>query len=249
MHKRTWIELTSVLAFGALVSVSACGGDDDDDSTGTGGDAGAATGTGGGAGAATGTGGGAGAATGTGGDAGAATGTGGSPSVGCSLPTGTFDGTDNADGTITDSVTGLMWWVTGIELQQTLATATQICEDSTRSGFDDWRLPTAEEARTLAVGCPGTLLGGTCQVCDGSCTVDRDTCLTGCGGCDWDAGPNDGDYSPPGFETTLFEMWTTTIAGYNASQAFVYTYSAFGGGLAEGLVSGNFLARCVRDAG
>lgn len=52
--------------------------------------------------------------------------------------------TDNTDGTITDNVTGLMWQKTdGGEMS--FDSAIPYCQKLTLGGFNDWRLPSAQE--------------------------------------------------------------------------------------------------------
>ena len=54
----------------------------------------------------------------------------------------------NGDGTVTDTVTGLMWQQTdGGEM--TFENATTFCENLSIGGHDDWRLPTAQEAYSI----------------------------------------------------------------------------------------------------
>lgn len=54
----------------------------------------------------------------------------------------------NGDGTVTDTVTGLMWQQTdGGEM--TIENAATFCENLLLGGHDDWRLPTAQEAYSI----------------------------------------------------------------------------------------------------
>ena len=54
----------------------------------------------------------------------------------------------NANGTATDTVTGLQWQVAdGGEM--TFAQAQQYCDSLSLAGFTDWRLPTALEAFSI----------------------------------------------------------------------------------------------------
>ena len=54
----------------------------------------------------------------------------------------------NGDGTVTDTVTGLMWQQTdGGEM--TIEAAETYCADLVLGGYDDWRLPTAQEAFSI----------------------------------------------------------------------------------------------------
>jgi hypothetical protein len=62
----------------------------------------------------------------------------------------------------TDEETGLMWSKKSGEKPWT--EANQYCEDLEELGFDDWRLPTIDELRTLILECEGTVTGGACQI-------------------------------------------------------------------------------------
>ncbi len=61
----------------------------------------------------------------------------------------TADGsyTDNGDGTVTDTSTGLMWKQTGSS--GTWEQALSYCENLSRADYTDWRLPTIKELRSL----------------------------------------------------------------------------------------------------
>lgn len=68
-----------------------------------------------------------------------------------------------------DLNTGLGWvLVTGSSL--TRDEAEEFCEGYSVAGLSDWRLPTIDEARSLADGCANTAPGG-------SCPLDHETCL------------------------------------------------------------------------
>ena len=56
--------------------------------------------------------------------------------------------TDNGDGTVTDSVTGLMWQQ-GENERASQAEAAEICRGMTLGGYSDWRLPTIKELNTI----------------------------------------------------------------------------------------------------
>ena len=62
----------------------------------------------------------------------------------------------------TDEETGLMWSKKSDYKNWT--DANQYCEDLEELGFDDWRLPTIDELRTLILECEGTVTGGACQI-------------------------------------------------------------------------------------
>lgn len=55
---------------------------------------------------------------------------------------------DNGDGTVTDTVTGLMWQQ-GEAGAMNWQNALIYCEDLALAGYDDWRLPNRNELQTL----------------------------------------------------------------------------------------------------
>ena len=56
---------------------------------------------------------------------------------------------DRGDGTVTDESSGLQWTQHGNGEEITHPDSVVFCEDLSLAGFDDWRLPTLEEAITL----------------------------------------------------------------------------------------------------
>ena len=55
------------------------------------------------------------------------------------------DFTDNNDGTVTDTRSGLMWAKFRVANGQSWATALQTCANLTLAGYSDWRLPNVNE--------------------------------------------------------------------------------------------------------
>ena len=70
----------------------------------------------------------------------------------------------------------------------TLEKAISYCENLAEGGFNDWRLPTISELRTLIQNCPATQNGGECELTD-SCLSDSDCFNNACKGC----GPRRGE--------------------------------------------------------
>jgi hypothetical protein len=62
---------------------------------------------------------------------------------------GVNDFTDNGDGTVTDSATGLMWQKTDSGTGMDWDNALTYAENMTLAGYDDWRLPNVKELQSI----------------------------------------------------------------------------------------------------
>jgi hypothetical protein len=71
----------------------------------------------------------------------------------------------NQNRTVTDKSTGLTWTHEAKE-KLTWVKANQYCETLDFAGFADWRLPNIDELRSIVVGCPTTVLEGSCPIHD-----------------------------------------------------------------------------------
>jgi len=100
-----------------------------------------------------------------------------------------------------DEVTGLLWGNPPMDAPAGISweTAQWTCDNKTLGGFDDWRVPTIGELRTLVSGCPATGSDGDCPVNE-SCLVAACADST-CDGCVFLEGPHvDGCYWDPAVE-------------------------------------------------
>ncbi len=79
--------------------------------------------------------------------------------------------------------------------QKNCKNAIEYCNNLNKCGFDDWRLPTVSELRTLIQNCPNTETEGNCELTD-SCLYDRECWRWQ--DCYSNFCPSDGDYSKLG---------------------------------------------------
>jgi hypothetical protein len=81
-------------------------------------------------------------------------------------------------------------WVVRTDTFSSQADAADFCANFSVAGLSDWRLPTIDEARSLAGGCDNTAPGGSCPLSDASCLSS--SCGNGpdCTSCVYGLGPN-----------------------------------------------------------
>ena len=109
-----------------------------------------------------------------------------------------------------DPETGLEWQVTTIAERLPVAEAVAHCEELNLAGFDDWRLPTIGELRSLIRGCWATQTGGVCTIDDDGCLA-WDCRIEACNGCNYMTGPGpDGVFWPPTLAGACCRYWSST---------------------------------------
>jgi hypothetical protein len=90
-----------------------------------------------------------------------------------------------------DVATGLGWFFPGGF--RSASAATSECDALSVTGLSDWRMPTIDDARTLAGGCAPTMSGGTCPLHDPSClTLSCGQQQPACNSCLGGSGPHPG---------------------------------------------------------
>ena len=102
-----------------------------------------------------------------------------------------------------DVATGL-GWVFPSGGRSAAASAT-LCDGLGVLTLTDWRMPTIDEARSLAAGCAPTAPGGSCPIDDPGCLAQ--SCGTGspaCDSCTASGGPNAGQYCKVDAVCTFF---------------------------------------------
>ncbi|MFC1591871.1 MopE-related protein [Thermodesulfobacteriota bacterium] len=131
------------------------------------------------------------------------------------------------------------------------------CEDLVLGGFDDWRLPTMNELRSLIDGNPDTAAGGACPVDDDATKMDGwyMTCI---GGPMFEGPGVNGCYLKDGFTGTCdkldiysadhhLETWAITEA--SDDERWIGSVLFEIGGVAFNHICSLGDVRCVRDAG
>jgi len=97
---------------------------------------------------------------------------------------------DNIHDVWEDSKSGLMWEVrTYYYGSYWHPDCKKYCKNLKLKGYNDWRMPSISELRTLIRGCPATETDGECGITD-NCLSEEDCWTEACFGCDWDSGPN-----------------------------------------------------------
>ena len=138
-----------------------------------------------------------------------------------------------------DSSSGLTWSTKAQETMNWNAAVTY-CDNLDEGGYDDWRLPTIDELRTLIQNCSQTETDGSCGVTD-DCLSD--SCRSDdCYGCPYREN-NPGKYSKFGVDTDWF--WSSSTRSDSTDFAW---YVLFYGGSVGSYSKTRSLSsvRCVR---
>jgi len=164
----------------------------------------------------------------------------------------TDDDDNDNDDTFTEEVwldasTNLMWqvdWFSPIPWGGSV----EYCEMLKLADYNDWRLPTIAELRSLVQGCDDTATGGACTVTD-SC-LESSCENAACDGCNGIPGPNQGCYGNPAFPGECYGFWSISEVEDQDDSAWLILYN-------EAVVMQElkncddgceYLARCVRNA-
>jgi Protein of unknown function (DUF1566) len=146
----------------------------------------------------------------------------------------------------TDQKSGLTWQMRRTGGQMRWAQARAYCDKLSQDGFNDWRLPTISELRSLIRGCRKTETGGACRVTD-SC-LKRACKNDPCYGCEQPGPGVEGAYWPAELagESKPDWSWSSSFVGGNRGVAWNV-------GFPEGSVNTNGVdgtgndVRCVRS--
>ena len=149
-----------------------------------------------------------------------------------------------------DPESGLMWqvWPKLYDWES----AIEYCKSTDYFGYNDWRLPSITELRSLIRGCSGTQAGGGCNVSE-TCNDQSDECWTDeCHGCTAFVGPGEGGIYWPnemvgidGYEDST--SWSITKVPYSYySPNNSWTVVFYNGRVGTSSKYYERLVRCVR---
>ncbi len=152
-------------------------------------------------------------------------------------------GETQSQGFAVDQKTGLGWLARPSEGTKTLAEVEAFCADLTVQGLSDWRVPTIDEARSLAAGCSATAPGGSCALSDPSC-LGASCGLSGqCTSCTWGAGPKSGSYCRA--EATICLGFHTTSTCSDCMSPGNWSYGPGNGNFYSNATTNPTFAVCV----
>ena len=160
------------------------------------------------------------------------------------------DDDDDSSGEVwTDSSSGLMWQNSGTTIDLWHFAAMD-CDDLNHAGYDDWRLPTISELRTLVRGCDATATGGSCGATD-SC-LDKSCADSTCNGCAFDEGPGsddsteDGCYWPSELNDFCQVYWSSSMVADDSQYVWILYFRSGGVGDKISATADMLHVRCVR---
>jgi len=144
-----------------------------------------------------------------------------------------------------DAVTGLCWQDPPATSELPWAAAIAHCEALVLEGYDDWRLPSISELRSLILDCPSTVTGGVCGVTDSCTEISCWSAPTCSSWCTEGAGPGlAGCYWPAVLEGSC-EDWYWSSSEVSTTEAWVIAFAVASiGNWGKGNDVG---IRCVRE--
>ena len=148
------------------------------------------------------------------------------------------------EGTWLDDASGLLWQSPPADGKKMADAAATYCDELSLGGYDDWRLPTVGELRTLIGGCDATAAGGSCNIDETGDCVAKDCRDDSCDGCAMNGGPADGCFWPVGVEGTCHFYWTST--GVEGSPTYNWTVQFQNANVTNAAKMSPFNLRCVR---
>jgi len=159
------------------------------------------------------------------------------------------DDTSTEVGVWVDESTGLMWQRIPPPCCCDEWEGAEYCEDLQLGGYNNWRLPSISELRSLIRGCPDTETDGRCGITD-SCNRE-DSCFNSyCWAldCPFSEGPADGCYRLSLLKGNCHTFWSSTVVGDNGFYVWTVMFDSAGIAYWEDYYVYNANVRCVHDA-
>ena len=120
-----------------------------------------------------------------------------------------------------DPATGYFWSRPSDNKMEWSNTKNYCSKSVTDGGFNDWKMPTIDQLRSVIIKCPNTIPDGTCKVTD-SCT--QSNCYVAAD-CHCDASDTAGYYSKLGFSKVY---WSSNQQGDNSYYVWYVDFSDAG---------------------
>lgn len=154
------------------------------------------------------------------------------------------DGFEVCEGGLADPDNGLCWQNAPDPELRSWFEASEHCEGLTLEGYDDWRLPTVGELRTLIQGWPNTETDGPCGVSD-ECYELSCWSYSDCDGGGYLDGPgNSGCYWSPALSGYCHRYWTQSLFEASGVKAWYVDFNS--GAIDFDAQSADQAVRCVR---
>jgi len=124
--------------------------------------------------------------------------------------------------------------------------AVNYCETLNENNYDDWKLPTIGELRTLIKNCPKTELNGVCKIGKKNClSYDCFMKLSGFCSCEW-KNNNSGYYSKTGDDDKV-KLWSSSSLSESQYSNYRWRVDFTDGGIGDYEADAdNLYVRCVR---
>ena len=160
------------------------------------------------------------------------------------------DNDDNDEEEVwTDPSSGLMWQNNIPNIELPWDDAIIYCENFHWAGYNDWRLPTISELRSLIRGCSSTESDGVCGITD-QCLSLYDCYDLTCVGCDSAMGPgSDGCYWPSEINGDCYgssTFWSSSRVDTSDEDYAAWLVIYFDGSIMYEYIGVTTYVRCVR---
>ena len=129
----------------------------------------------------------------------------------------------------TDTTSDLMWQTESKSGSLDWESAIEHCDSLVYADYDDWRLPTISELRSLVRGCPVTQTGGECSVTDSCVILSECWDAYDCGDCEKFEGPGkEGCYWPMEIKGRINSDHSCYCFFWSSTENPEFSYASYG---------------------